>query len=278
VWQRTTFEGALARVNPRLVYDFYDALWMQPSVRRSNAVVRWLNPPERIGALCSLAAAVTVSGPFLAEFARRHNANVHVVPMLVDPGAYAVKRHHERECVVLGWMGNVGNVPRLLSLAPVLRRLAARHPVRVRVVAPVPVDMPGVPIDSLQHPWSRESETADLDAIDIGLLPLTGGAIERGKFPFKALQYAAAGLPFVASDVETDSDLVARESGCALLATDEEAWVESLDRLIRSPDLRANMGAAGRALVEARYSFASRARSFSGLLHDVAGTKGIPSP
>jgi hypothetical protein len=28
-WQRPTFERALARMNPRLVYDFYDAIWLQ---------------------------------------------------------------------------------------------------------------------------------------------------------------------------------------------------------------------------------------------------------
>jgi glycosyltransferase involved in cell wall biosynthesis len=269
-WQRTTFERLLGRVNRRFIYDFYDALWLQQGADRSNPVVRWLNPTGRIAALCSQAAAVTVSGPYLAEFACRYNPTVHIVPMLVDPEAYAAKHHREGKAVVLGWMGNVGNIPRLLSLAPVLRRLAARHPIRVRVVAPCEVEMPGVPVESLRHPWSRSSEAADLEAMDIGLLPLSGGAIERGKFPFKALQYAAAGLPFVASAVETDSDLVSESSGGALLAAGDDEWLGALDRLVSSAALRARIGAAGRAYVEMHYSFASRAPAFADMLRQVA--------
>ena len=273
-WQRPSLERRLVRVNPRVVYDFYDSIWV---LRRTahegsrSALARWLNPPDAVESICRMARAVTVSGEFLAEFARPHNPDVRIVPMLLDPDEYPVRGARPSDPVVLGWMGNRWSVARLLSLAPALRELARRRRFRLRVVAPDRVEIPGVDVESLVHPWTEESEKADLASFDVGLLPLFDDERDRGKFPFKSLQYAASGIPMVSTPVAVDRE-VFREGEGALYARDGGEWADRLERLVDDVELRGRIGAGARKALEESYSFAAHADGFADLLREVALT------
>lgn len=262
-WQRPTFECSLARLNPRLVYDFYDPIWVQrqQAGRQSSRIGRWLHPPDKIEALIRLARVVTVSNEYLAEFARGHHDDVRIVPMLLDVNEYSPRQHEPRQRVVLGWLGNRYGIPRLLSLAPALRRLAAKREIVVRVVTGERVDIPGVPVESRTHPWSPESEREDLADLDVGLLPLDAAGHDKGKSPLKLLQYSAAGLPVVATPTAIDL-AVFRPDECLLTAASEDEWLEGLTRLVDDPSLRARLGAAARKAVRDHYSFESHAAGF----------------
>jgi glycosyltransferase involved in cell wall biosynthesis len=262
-WQRPTFERALARVNPRLVYDFYDAIWLQrqDASRQGSRIGRWLHPPDKIEEIMRLAQVVTVSNEPLAEWARGHHDDVRILPMLIEVDNYEPRQHTARSPVVLGWFGNRHQIPRLLALAPALRRLAASREILLRVITSEPVAMPGVPVESLTHPWSEESERRDLSGLDIGLVPLEDTAHDRGKSPLKLLQFSAAGLAVVASPVASELSIL-RPGECVLLASDEESWLESLTLLVDDPSLRSRLGAAARDAVRAHYSFESHAGRF----------------
>ncbi|MCK6480791.1 MAG: glycosyltransferase family 4 protein, partial [Planctomycetes bacterium] len=271
-WQRPTFERILSRIQPRWVFDFYDSLWV---LRRTaaagsrSAPARFLNPPDAVETACRLARAVTVSGEFLASFARPHGRDVRILPMLLDPGEYAPRPARDADPVVLGWMGNRWNLPRLHSIGPALRALAARRRILLRVVAPERVEIPGVPVESLVHPWSEESERRDLASIDVGLLPLFDDEEDRGKFPFKSIQYAAAGLPVVSSPVAMDPSAF-REGESVLYARTGAEWEAAMERLVVDRGLRERLGAGARRTLEERYSFGAHAEGFAGLLRETA--------
>ncbi len=272
-WQRPAFERILSRIQPRWVFDFYDSLWV---LRRTaaggsrSAAARFLNPPDAVETSCRLARAVTVSGEYLAAFARPRNRDVRIVPMLLDPGDYAPRPARDAEPVVLGWMGNRWNLSRLHSIAPALRSLAARRRILLRVVAPERVEIPGVPVESLVHPWSEESERRDLASFDVGLLPLFDDEEDRGKFPFKSIQYAAAGLPLVSSPVAMDPAAF-REGESVLYARTVADWEAAMERLVVDRGLRERLGAGARRTLEGHYSFEAHADGFAGLLREVAG-------
>jgi glycosyltransferase involved in cell wall biosynthesis len=271
-WQRPTFEKLLARLNPRLVYDFYDAIWLQrraASPERRSLAARWLTPPDQVERLLALARTVTVSGEYLAEYARQHSREVHIIPMLLDPEDYPTKAHLPSEPVVLGWMGNRYNIRLLMSMAPALRAVAAQRPILLRVVSAEPVSMAGVPVESLTHPWTPENEVSDLMAVDIGLLPLADTPYERGKSPLKLLQYAAAGLPCVASPVAIDPKAMVDGKSILFARTDEE-WVSNIIRLVDDHRLRARFGRAARHALERHYSFSRHASTFAAILRAVA--------
>ena len=101
--------------------------------------------------------------------------------------------------------------------------------------------------------------------MDIGIMPLLDSPWERGKCGYKIIQYMACGLPVVASPVGVNVNIVHHgENG--LLATDEAAWRDALERLIASPALRERMGAAGRARVEAEYSLGAQVPRLADIL------------
>ncbi len=84
-------------------------------------------------------------------------------------------------------------------------------------------------------------------------MPLPDNPWSRGKCGLKALQYMALGIPTVCSDVGVNADII-RDGDNGFLAATEEEWVEKLRRLLRSAQLRQQLGRAGRATVEARYA------------------------
>jgi glycosyltransferase involved in cell wall biosynthesis len=169
-------------------------------------------------------------------------------------------------------MGNRHQLERLTRLGPALRSVAAERDVLVRVIAPDKVELPGVPLESLTHPWSRESERADLAALDIGLLPLEDNAHDRGKSPLKLLQYAAAGVPMVASPVGMDP-AVFRPGENYLAATADDDWIDAIKRLVDDPDLRTRLGMAARAAVAEHYGFDRYTADFVDALLTAAGRR-----
>ena len=269
-YQRPTLELLLAKRNPRLVFDFFDSLWARGQTGEgASAFSRWLNPPDRLEKILRAAAAVTVSSEYLADYARRFAREVHVIPMLLHAEEYRPREHASRSPVVVGWMGNAGNLVRLSSVVPALRRAAGGRRLRLKVVSWQKFEADGLEIESLTHPWSPESEKADLASFDIGILPLFDTVADRGKSPFKLLQYAAAGLPVVASPYAVDrTAFVDGES--VLLAETEEQWAAALGRLADDTALRARVGAAAREVVLRHFTYVRHADRFAEILRHIA--------
>jgi hypothetical protein len=76
-------ERLVQKLNPRLVYDFDDAIWLR-YVSPRNSYLSYLKAPGKTRTLCRLSAAVTVGNEYLAEFARRYNRDVTVIPSTVS--------------------------------------------------------------------------------------------------------------------------------------------------------------------------------------------------
>jgi glycosyltransferase involved in cell wall biosynthesis len=273
-WQRPTFERQLARLNDHIVYDFFDAIWLprQTANRQVSRTARWLHPADKIEEIIRLARVVTVSNERLAEWARPQHPDVRVLPMLIDVDDYELRHHGDHSPVVLGWVGNRHQLPRLASLAPALRDLSAKRDVLLRVVSSEPVEIAGVPVECHSHPWSPSTDRADFSGIDIGLLPLEDTPYARGKSPFKLLQYAAAGLPVVATPVAIDLSIM--EPGRTFLpARNEHDWLEALLRLVDDVKLRHDLGMAAREAVQRHYSYVAYAQEFLNILQTASGPR-----
>jgi glycosyltransferase involved in cell wall biosynthesis len=105
-------------------------------------------------------------------------------------------------------------------------------------------------------------------------MPLPDDRWSRGKCGLKALQYMALGIPTICSPVGVNAEII-RHGANGLLATTDDEWVDCLRTLIESHTLRARLGAAGRATVEARYSAAVQAPAIAELLASVARNNAI---
>ncbi len=271
-WQRPTLETLLARKNPRIVFDFFDALWVRRNQDRAmmrSVFRRWLTPADGLERVLESVAAVTVSNEYLADYVRKYNSNVHVLPMVLDVGRYPAKHHTAASPVVFGWMGNRRNLAQVSAILPSLREAALGRPLKLRVVCTAPFEADGLPFESVTHPWTPENEIADLVSFDVGLLPLTDGPYERGKSPLKLLQYAAVGLPIIASPTAVDPRVFV-DGRSILFASTPGEWRSAIERLAADVKLRASLADGARAAVRQHYSFEHHADHFAEILRSVA--------
>jgi glycosyltransferase involved in cell wall biosynthesis len=128
-------------------------------------------------------------------------------------------------------------------------------------VSQAPVDIPEVTVERRTHRWTPQTDHTDFADIDIGLLPLEDSEHDRGKSPFKLLQYCAAGCAVIATPVAIDSSIL-KPGVCFLPARSEDEWLTSMTRLVDDAALRAQLGRAAREAVVANYSFESHAPAF----------------
>jgi glycosyltransferase involved in cell wall biosynthesis len=265
------FERALAGMSVPFVFDFDDAVF-ERYVSPANGYLSYLKFPGKTRTVCRLAAHVTAGNEYLADYARRVNPRVTVVPTTVDTERYTVAPRPPNDVPVVGWTGSYSTLQHLLTLSGALRRLAERVRFRLRVIgapgaAAGAAGLEGLDVEWL--PWRAETEVEDLRPLDVGVMPLPEDRWSKGKCGMKALQYMGLGIPAVCSPVGVNAEIV-RDGENGMLATTDAEWVEKLGRLLGDASLRARLGRAGRATVEARYSAAVVAPLFLSVLESVA--------
>ena len=133
-------------------------------------------------------------------------------------------------------------IPYLQQIGPALEELGTRFSNLVlRIICNTFFDLQHLAVE--QRQWSLHGQLLDLVSADIGLAPLPDNRYTRGKCGFKILQYAAAGLPSVASPVGVNAEHV-QHGVTGFHAASHADWVEKLTQLIEDTPLRTRMGQA----------------------------------
>lgn len=238
---KTAFWDALADAGRPLVYELDDDFW---HLAEDNPARRHY-PPEALTAMqtnLARSVAVTVSTAPLAEVVRAFNPNVHVVPNFIDRALLdvTVPRHG----LTVGWAGGPTHRSDLAVCAKAVRKvLAKRKLVQVHLIGTDYRRLLGAGRFTPWQPWVP-NYYAGLD-FDIGLAPLADTPFNRSKSRIKALEYAALGIPVIASPVGEYPEFV-RHGETGFLAHTPEDWARYLRLLIDDPKLRFRMGAAAR--------------------------------
>ena len=110
-------ERLLARLGVPVVFDFDDAIWT-PYVSPVNTYLSYLKFFGKPAVICRLSTHITVGNPYLAEFARRYNPNVSVVPTTIDTDLYRPESPTEVDVPTIGWTGSYSTVQHLNTLPP----------------------------------------------------------------------------------------------------------------------------------------------------------------
>jgi glycosyltransferase involved in cell wall biosynthesis len=259
-------ERLVRRRNPRIVYDFDDAVWLR-YISPRNRYLSYLKAPGKTSTICRLAAAATVGNETLAEFASRYCPSVLVVPSTVSLREYRPKPYSPHNATpVIGWTGSHSSAQYLRIVEGPLRELARRQSFRLRVIGLEGYRLDGVDVDC--RPWSADTEVQDLWPMDVGIMPLSDDPWSRGKCAMKAIQYMGVGLPAVVSPVGANRQVV-QHGISGFHATTEREWIESLEALLNAAELRAQMGAEARQRVKALYSAEAQAPRIGGLLESL---------
>jgi glycosyltransferase involved in cell wall biosynthesis len=259
---------SLTTVNPRLAYDFDDALYAPHDRHETSAVA--LRRFRRLDLVLGRARLVIAGNDELAAYAKPRAVRVAVVPTVVDADLYAraIRPRRRDGAVVVGWTGTAANLVYLEPLRQVIRDIkeSSSVPVEFRVVCSEPPHWPEVDV-AFRH-WHVDSAIDDLAAFDIGIAPLPDTPWTRGKCGFKLLEYMALGLPTIASPVGVMPSMI-DHGRSGFLADGPEDWRLRLKQLIADAQLRARVGDAGRAEVVRRYSVCAAAPRLAALLRSV---------
>ncbi|ADB53752.1 glycosyltransferase family protein [Conexibacter woesei] len=195
--------------------------------------------------MMGLADLVTTPSEVLAERYRAYDlAPVRVIEnYLPDHFPNAAARRSAGDTVTIGWTAGLEHGLDLekLGLRPVLQRLLDVDE-RVRVVGTgLQLDLRG---DRYRHIRGVQlSELAAHNATyDIGIAPLADIAMNRARSDIKVKEYAAGGVPWLASPVGPYRDLGEKQGGRLV---PDDRWAEELTRLV--DDARARRKLAKRA-------------------------------
>ena len=203
-----------------------------------------LSRQRRFRRSVELSDLVIAGNPYLAEHAQKFNPRVEVLPTGLNTKAYTVETKPENDGKIrLVWIGSKSTLPYLAEIKPVLEEIGARFDnVILRIICNDFFDLQNMRVE--KHQWHKRTEALDLITSDIGLAPLPDDRFTRGKCGFKILQYAAAGLPVVASPVGVNAEYV-RDGVTGFHAINTSQWVDKISKLIENPELRKRMGQEG---------------------------------
>jgi glycosyltransferase involved in cell wall biosynthesis len=240
-----------------MVLDLDDATYVSytsPTYGGIGKTLKWFSKTDD---LIRWANTVICGNSSIAEYVTGKGTKATIIPTVVDTDVFRpAPRPADESEVVLGWVGTHSTFPYLQTVFPVIANLAQRHRIRLKIVGAGrdDVTVPGVTVENLR--WSLEREVADFQSIDIGLYPIDEAIYEgwaSGKSGFKAIQYMAVGVPYVATPVGGSSEI--GETGVThLFARTPEEWSKALEELIVNPGRRRALGAAGREHVTRHYA------------------------
>lgn len=260
-------EKILGMLGKPYVVDYDDAVFHNYDLH-GNAVVRALLG-RKIDHVMKHASVVVVGNDYLYNRARSAGAHrIEILPTAVDVDAY---RPHDKSTLsntfTIGWIGSPSTTRHLQRIESVLIKACSVDGTHLVTVGASPLNFEGIAIE--QKPWHEAQEVTDIQSFDVGIMPLPDEPWERGKCGYKLIQYMACGKPVIASPVGINNEIV--EHGVnGFLAETTRDWEQALSKLNASPELRVQMGTAGRNKVVREYSTQVVVPKLAQMLRDAA--------
>ncbi len=198
---------------------------------------------DKFDRLMRAADGVICANHALVKIAEQYNNNVMLLPTPVR-----LERYHGCCSVKFPdftavWIGTPATMHYLTQAADKLRAMAAQTDFTLLIISDGrPIEIPGV--RCRYEKWSETSEAELLKKCHVGLMPLPDNdAFAAGKSGYKLIQYAAAGLPAIASDVG-ENRYILRDGVTGFLAGSPNEWAEAMTKLHDSFQRYAKMSSA----------------------------------
>lgn len=247
------FERLLRFSKAKIIFDIDDAIWID-AVSPFNQRFAWLKGRSNTANIVRMVDLVFAGNQYIADFARKNNPSVQIVPTTIETTAYLPpKKKSEHRFVVIGWSGSWSTIQHFRLAIPALQKLKQKYgeQLRFKVIGDKNFREESLAIQGIA--WKEETEVEELCEMDIGIMPLPNDQWSWGKCGLKGLQYMALEIPTLMSPVGVNKEII--EHGVnGYLCDSEEEWIQCLSALIENPSLRSKLGKAGRQTVVERYS------------------------
>jgi glycosyltransferase involved in cell wall biosynthesis len=243
----------------KVIFDYDDAVYLFHYQSRYKVLARlwYLFLPKIIKR-----SDVAIAGShFLAQYARNLNTNVYLIPTPVDTAIFLPQSEvsRDKQEITIGWMGEANlHVENLRLLAEPLAELSKKYKLRLKLVSGLGVKevrqiferIETLNVDyGLDHLVDISEIPSLMSDFDISVMPLREGGASEGKCAMKALESMAMGIPVVASAIG-ENNYVITDSVNGFLAATPEEWIRKLELLIRSENLRREIGQNGLKTVQ----------------------------
>lgn len=262
--QRKLLTGFMVRLlrfrAKKLIFDFDDAVFL-----RSNGLES-ASRGNKFGAVTRLSDLVIAGNGYLQDAARAGGSRVEVIPTCVDMARYQAPVE-KQSIFTLVWIGSSSTSRYLELVRDDLEEIGKANPgIRLRIIADFELTLQFMETECV--PWSEAREVELLKQSHVGIAPMKDDPWTRGKCALKVIQYMAAGLPVISSDVGANREVVDDgESG--ILVSDRQGWLDAVAKLRNSDVLRESMGQKARTASEERYSILNTSEKLASRLLDL---------
>lgn len=246
------FESLLASKNPNFIFDFDDALF--------------IHNKQKIIKLISMVKTCVCGNKYLQDFAIKHNPSTCIIPTAIDTGIFRPKLCTDNSTITIGWTGTSGNYQFFSDnmISQIKTLLKNHNHVKFLFICDhKPQARFDFPYEFIR--WNESSEVSDLKRIDIGLMPLKDSAWSRGKCGFKLIQYGAIGIPAIASNTGVNSEVIINNKTGLLVENDD--WLSPVGILLKSSDLRCEMGKHAAQHIRKNYSLNANYEKFLNVIN-----------
>lgn len=251
-----------------VVLDSDDAMWC---IERENSAWggwnnnkvnwRWLDTAS------GLADLTTVTTKYLADRYGKHG-RVEVLPNCVPAELREMLmpiREEFEATTTLGWAGFTATHPGdLLVCGDAVKRVVEDTGCFVRVVGDAAGAVRDWDLDTAQGvepvPIGLPYYTA-LTTIDIGLVPLKDTKFNRGKSYLKALEFAAVGVPVIASPTPANRELA--KTVPIVIAETPGEWYAFIADLVNNPAKREELAYASQEAVFTHHTYEGNAERWA---------------
>lgn len=208
---------------------------------------------------------ITVSTAFLADFYGRRCRDVRLVRNAVETDRFTPIEQLEKP--VFGWLGGTlwrsGDIELLSSWLPLFikdNKVTFHHAGHI----------PGDPRHFAVRAGLKRVQTTSMQTIDkvpdmlsnfhVGLVPLARSPFNEAKSYLKGLEYAAAGIPFIATPTEEYKVLAA--AGVGRLAESPDEWRDHATALL-DPSTRIEEAARQRKIVAKHFDMSGMGEAWA---------------
>lgn len=226
--------------------------------------------------------ALITTTPYLKDVYSEFCKHIYVVPNSVDVKKWDNAKRKKKPGIRIGWIGGASHVEDLRLLERVIPQVLRDHKDArfVFVSSVLPDFLKDLERVEVVEKWSPilkyPSHIAGLD-FDIGLAPLRDNKFNRAKSNLRWLEYAALGIPCVASNVGHFKATLRHGQDC-YLADDPEDFTTYINRLIDDSAFRKKMGRAAHARVVEDFNVDKNVEKYIVALKDVLSRPAMKAP
>jgi len=246
-------EKKIVKSGVPFILDFDDSIWLM-DVSSGNKALRWMKRPLKTAEIINMSTVTVTGNKYLHSYAAQYGKDVRIIPTTINTDSFQpTKKTTADNKICIGWTGSSTTLKHFQLALPVLKKIQKKYTdtISIKLIADVPHKCDELNYEFVK--WNPDTEAADVNSMDIGIMPLPDDDWSKGKCGFKGLQYMSFEIPTIMSPVGVNTEII--EDGVnGFFATDENEWIEKLSLLIESNELRKKLGKAGRQTVVEKYS------------------------